>query len=69
MVPLRGGHAQTKRPPGWLLTMTASTSFWLQTWLPSILPEPPGDGIPTGHYLLWRLSWLHARQYADASIA
>lgn len=49
--------------------------FYLLPWLrdlATVYPclDLPGNWHPyAGHYLLWRLSWLHGRQYADASIA
>jgi hypothetical protein len=70
---LRGGRAidQAARLDGF----ADHDRFYLLPWLQDLATvypclNLPGDWHPyAGHYLLWRLSWLHARQYADASIA
>lgn len=65
-------------PPGRDATLAGfepHDRFYLLDWLrdlATVFPclDLPGDWHPyAAHYLLWRLSWLHAREHADASIA
>jgi hypothetical protein len=69
---------RSEPPPGRDATLAdfpAHDRFYLLPWLADLatvfpLLDLPGDWHPyAAHYLLWRLSWLHAREHADASVA